>query len=413
MAMPYEILLARRNLGRHPWQTAGMIAGLALAVVVMVYIPSTMSSFYDDMIDRAVEQNAAHVTLWPPEKPEGQMVAALRGGPGVVALRDRTYPRRRDLNGYHALAARAAGTPGVVAVAPFVHGDATVSRGRLNLGIRVEGIDPPSYARVVNIDRHFKGGAPELGPNDIAIGFRMAEKLGIHVGEHVHVATGQTQRLMRVRAVFRAGYYEKDLQTAYVSLRAAQGLFGMGNEVSGLAVRCDDLSAARTVTGTLRPSLGLKVRNWMDDNASLLAEIATVNRVTFAINFLIALAASVGIVNVFSIFVLNRQKELAILRAMGGSRGSLQLILLVEAAFIWVFGVLLGFTLAMGVIAYEQAHPYEVSAETYGIATYATQPKPAAFATAALLAAAAMVVAAWWSGRRARRLNPAEVIFGR
>ncbi len=415
MALPFELQLAGRNLTRHPWHTAAMVAGLAIAVLVMIYIGSTMDSFYDDIIDRTVEQNSAHVTLWPLEKPAGQMDRALRSaGPAVVLLEDRTSPRRRDLTGYHALARRAGEVPGVVALAPFVRGNATVSRGRLNLGIAMIGIEGHDYSRVVNISKHFPSGkVPKLGPDDIALGFRLADKLAVEVGDHVHVATPQTSRLMRVRAIFRSGYYDKDLGEAFVALRTAQRMFAMGNEVSALAGRCRELYEAGAVTGLLAAAMPYKIRNWMDDNASLLTEIDTVKRVTLFINVLVAAVAAVGMANVFSMFVLNRRKELAILRAVGASKGALRTVLLAEAMFIWAAGTIIGVALALGVMAYEQSHPYEVSAETYGIGSYATTPKAFAFASAIVLAALTMLGSAWWSSRKAVKMNPAAVIFGR
>jgi len=416
VSLPYEFQLARRNLTRHPWHTAAMVTGLALAVLVMVYIPSNLASFYDDILDRAVEQNSAHVTIWPLERPVGTMDSALRrklGGPAVLAFDDRTYPRHHDLNGRHALAAQTEAVEGVQAVASVVRGNATASRGRVNLGITIEGVDFRQYARVVNIAQHFpEGRVPKMGPNDIAIGFRMARKLGIHVGEHVHVATARTRRLMRVKAVYHCGYYEKDMRHAYVTLRTAQSMFATGSEVSALAVRCDQIDQVAAVSETLRERLGKKVRNWMDDNASLLAEISTINRVAMFIDVLVALVASVGMANLFSMFVLSRQKELAILRAVGASRLSLRGILLLEAGFVWVVGTIVGYTGAMGIMAYEQAHPFEVSAESHGIASFATHPTAEAMLLAAGLAGATMLGSAIWSGRRAARLNPVEVIFG-
>ena len=417
MGIPYELHLAHRNLGRHPWHTLAMVMGLALAVLVMVYIPSTMSSFYDDLIDRAVEQNSAHVTIWPLEKPKGQLERALRREAGrgrILDLDDRTCPRYRDLNGHRALAVRAAATPGVQAVAPFVKGNAAVSRGRVNLGFVLEGIDPKQYASVVNIAKHFPDNrVPKLGPTDIAIGFRMAEELSVHVDEHVSVATAQTHRLMRVKAIFHSGYYEKDMHCAYVALGTAQRMFDMGNEVSALAVRCDDLGEAGAAAAALDARLNHKVRNWMDDNASLLAQIATVNRITLFVCILVAMVTSVGMANVFSMFVLNRQKELAILRAVGASRGSLGTILVLEALFVWVVGAVIGCTLVLGVMAYEQMHPLTVSAERFGIGSFATSPKASAFATALVLTMLSVATAALWGGRRAAKLSPAEVIFGR
>lgn len=417
MALPYEIHLAGRNLARHPWQTAAMVLGLALAVLVMVYIPSTMASFYDDMIDRAVEQNSPHVTVWPREKQRGWLREAFqaeRGEGTIVLLEDRSDPRSHNLNGYHALVRRAADCPGVVAATSFVQGNAAVSRGRVNLGITVEGVDPAAYGRVINFAKQFPADElPKLGPSDMAIGFRMAAKLGVHAGQQILIVTAKTQRLARVKAIFRSGYYEKDLHHAYVPLQTAQRMFQMGNEVSGLAVRCRRLHEAVGVSAALRSRLGLKVRNWRDDNAALLAEIRMVERVTLFINVLVALVASVGMANVFSMFVLNRQKELAILRAVGSSRASLRSILLLEGAFIWLIGTIVGVGVVLWVMAYEQSNPYQVSAELYGIGSYATKPKQVAFAAATILGACTMAASAWWSGRRAARLNPVDVIFGR
>jgi len=414
--MPFELHLAYRNLVRQPWQSAAMVFGLALAVVVMVYIPSTLASFYDDMIDRTVERNSPHVTVWPREKQTGRIQAALRHQrrSALIDLTDRSEPRNRYLNGHHALAETVASTPGVVAVASFVQGNAAVSRGRVHMGITIQGVESRQYGRVVNYARHFPDErVPELGPSDIAIGFRMADKLGVHVGQQLRVATALTNRLLRVKAIFRSGYYDKDLQHAYVPLKTAQLLFRTGNEVSALAVRCTELHAASAVSKDLDARLGLKIRNWRDDNAALLTEIATVQRVALFINVLVALVASVGMANVFSMFVLNRQKELAILRAVGGSRASLRGILLLEAGFIWIVGTIIGFTASLAVMVFEQVHPYQISAETYGIGSYATAPKTLAFVSAGVLGVLTMVLSAWWSGRRAARLSPIDVIFGR
>ena len=267
---------------------------------------------------------------------------------------------------------------------------------------------------MVHIARHFPDNrAPKLGPSDIAIGFRMAEKLGVHVDEHVHVATVQTRRLLRVKAIFRTGYYQKDMHHGFVSLRTAQRMFAMGTEISGMAVRCGDLTGAPAVTRTLEGRLNHKVRNWMDDNASLLAQIATVNRITFFVTLLVALVTTVGMANVFSMFVLNRRKELAILRAMGAPRISLRAILMLEASFVWVCGAIIGCTLVLGVMAYEQLHPLAVSAERFGIGSFATSPKASAFCLALGLTFGAVICASLWGGRRAARLSPAAVIFGR
>ena len=392
-----------------------MVVGLALAVLVMVYIPSTMKSFYEDMIDRIVEQNSPHVTVWPLERQHGQMDRVIRrefGPHAAQAFAKRTSPRSRYLNGYRALSRQVAESPGIKSVACIVKGSAAASRGRADLGIDLEGIVPREYARVVNIARHFPDGKPpKLGPADVAIGFRAAEKLGVDVGEHIRMATPKARMLMRVRAIFRSGYYDKDLHHAYVALSTAQRMFRMGNQVSAIAARCHNLDETIPVSASLAESTRLKVRNWRDDNASLLAEIATVGRITAFIEVMVALVAAAGMANVFSVFILNRQKELAIMRAVGASRASLRLILLFEAFFIWVVGTIAGVTVVLALMAYEQAHPFEVSAETYGIGSYATEPQSMAFVTAIVLAALTMAGSAWWGGRKVAKLNPVEVIF--
>jgi lipoprotein-releasing system permease protein len=422
MALAYEFQLARRNLASHPWHATAMIGGLALAVVVMIYIPCSMGSFYEDIIDHSVEQTSAHVTVWPRERQSAELIADLRRDHPELArasLEDMTFPRKRDLAGQSALTRRIQQVPGIIAVAPFVKGDATVSRGKVNIGIVIEGIEPRRYARVVNIAKHYKDRRlPRLESDDVAIGFRLARKLGVREGGRIHVATaqaagGQTLRELRVKAIFRSGYYQNDMSKAYVSLKTAQILFGMGNDVSALAARCTDLNEADTVSTSLKGLLPNKVRNWMDDNATLLQEIATIQRITLFISALVAIVASVGMANVFSMFVLNRQKDLAILRAMGAARFSLRGILLMEALFIWLIGTILGVAAVLGVMAYEQVHPYDVSEETYGIGSYSTRPELMTILVGVGLALATMAFSAWWSGRRASKMDPAAVIFGR
>lgn len=422
MALGYELQLARRNLASHPWHTGAMVGGLALAVVVMIYIPCSMGSFYEDIIDQSVEQTSAHITIWPRERQSEQFITRLKADHPELAdaaLEDMTFPRKRDLSGQTALTRQVQDVRGVIAVAPFVKGDATVSRGKVNLGIVIEGIEPRRYARVVNIAKHYKNHRlPRLEADDVAIGFRMARKLGVREGGRVHVATArgggeQGLRELRVKAIFRSGYYENDMSKAYVSLKTGQILFGMGNDVSGLAARCEDLNRADEVSDRLAGLLPNKVRNWMQDNAGLLQEIANIQRITLFISTLVAIVASVGMANVFSMFVLNRQKELAILRAMGAARFSLRGILMLEALFIWLLGTILGAAGVLGVMAYEQMNPMEVSEATYGIEAYAARPDLMTMLVGAGLALATMVFSAWWSGRRASKMNPAAVIFGR
>jgi ABC-type lipoprotein release transport system permease subunit len=84
-----------------------------------------------------------------------------------------------------------------------------------------------------------------------------------------------------------------------------------------------------------------------------------------------------------------------------------------EAAFIWLIGTIVGLIAVLGVMAYEQANPYEVSAETYGIGAYATRPDLHAMIVGVAMAAGTMLLSAWWSGRRVAKLNPATVIFGK
>ncbi|HHH75564.1 MAG TPA: ABC transporter permease, partial [Phycisphaerae bacterium] len=364
-------------------------------------------------------QTSAHITIWPRERNRKQSLTALSGAEDATAaigFADYTFPRKRDMTGYGIVSRMVSENPEVLAITPFVKGDATISRGKANIGITLEGINPVEYSRVISFAKHFKDSqAPRLESNDIAIGYRMAEKLGVGLGGIVHVSTVKSpaRQEMRVKAIFKSGFYDNDLQHAFVSLNRAQVLFRMGNAVSGLAVRCSDLNRAQGVSDQLSSTLDYKVRNWMDDNASLLQEMSTVKRVTTFISVMVALVASVGMANVFSMFVLNRQKELAILRAMGSSRFSLRSILLLEGCFIWIVGTLLGWAAVLGVMAWEQANPYQVSAETYGIGSYATRPDMQVFLLATLLSGVTMIGSALWSGRRAAKMNPADVIFGR
>lgn len=146
---------------------------------------------------------------------------------------------------------------------------------------------------------------------------------------------------------------------------------------------------------------------------SLLDEISMVKRITTLINVIVAITTVIVMSQVFSASAPNTRKELASLQTAGASSASLKIIFLLEAAIVWVAGTALGLAAVLGVMAYEQSHPLVMSAQAYGITSYATSPRLKTCVAATVLGAAAMAASALWGGRKTVKQNPSAVIFAK
>jgi lipoprotein-releasing system permease protein len=309
--------------------SATSIIGITLGVTALIVVISVMNGFQDELRERILGMTA-HVTV------------TERDG----ALSDwETVKRRIDSD------------PGVLAVAPYVQAEGMLAAGEQVSGAIVRGIEPSLETPVTDIGAHMQQGAlDDLRPGGfgIVLGSALAQSLGVGLGDKLMLISADVavtpvggmlrQRRFTVVGIFEVGMYEYDRGTAMIHLADAQALFRTGGRVSGLRMTLDDIFRAPAVARDLDRELGYPyvARDWTQSNANFFRAIRIERTVMFVILSLIVAVAAFNIVSTLVMLVTDKQGDIAILRTLGASPGSIMMIFVITGTFIGLVGTAVG-----------------------------------------------------------------------
>ena len=338
------------------------------------------------------------------------------------------------LQDWPAVATEASRHPRVVAAAPFVQGQGMLSAGSAVRGALVRGIDPALEDGVADFGRHMTSGSlDDLKPGafGMVLGRDLARALGVISGDKVALVApqgtvtpaGVIPRLKQFTVVgtFDAGIGEADAGLALVSLRDAQTVYQLGDAVTGVRLKLDDLFAAREVARELMASLPQDVfaSDWTRSHANFFRAVEIEKRIMFIILALIILVAAINIVSTLVVAVTDKQADIAILRTLGASPGSIMGIFMVQGTFIGVLGTAIGVTLgvllslnvenivpALERITQRDLLPDDV----YYISDLPSKMDMSDVTTVAVVAFTLSVLAGIYPAWRAARTQPAEAL---
>ena len=310
------------------------MAGIALGVMALIVVLSVMNGFQEELRARIL---------------------------GVAAHLEVTGPGDR-LADWRALLAQTRQNKSVQAGAPYVNTQGMLANGDKVRGVIIRGIEPALENRVADFSQHMKAGRlDDLKPGGfgILLGAELARALGVYPGDKVVLLTPQGNitpagvmprvKQFTVAGIFEAGMFEYDSGLALIDLRDAQKLLRLGDDVSGVRLKLDDMLRAPFVTRELARSLAgdFYLTDWTQSHANFFRAVAIEKRMMFLILLLIVAVAAFNIVSTLVMAVTDKQADIAILRTLGARPGSIMKIFVVQGAFIGVFGTLLG--LASGV----------------------------------------------------------------
>ena len=310
------------------------MAGIALGVMALIVVLSVMNGFQEELRARIL---------------------------GVAAHLEVTGPDDR-LADWRALLAQTRQNKSVQAGAPYVNTQGMLANGDKVRGVIIRGIEPALENRVADFSQHMKAGRlDDLKPGGfgILLGAELARALGVYPGDKVVLLTPQGNitpagvmprvKQFTVAGIFEAGMFEYDSGLALIDLRDAQKLLRLGDDVSGVRLKLDDMLRAPFVTRELARSLvgDFYLTDWTQSHANFFRAVAIEKRMMFLILLLIVAVAAFNIVSTLVMAVTDKQADIAILRTLGARPGSIMKIFVVQGAFIGVFGTLLG--LASGV----------------------------------------------------------------
>jgi len=337
-ALPYPLFIALRYLKskkRHKGislNTFISIGGVSLGVMALLTVLSVMSGFHEDLQKKILGVNAHGVILH------------YKGTIDNYKIVKEVIDRNGD----------------VLSSSPFIIGQVMISAQDRSRGVVLKGVLPEEESRVSELQRHIKEGRLEdLSRNGddlpgIIIGKELSRYLGVYRGDRVNLISPMGEigplgliprvRQFRIAGIFEIGMFEYDSNLALVSLKEAQDFFKLGDAVTGIEIKVKDIYRADRVIEALQKDLGYPYygMDWMRMNRTLFSALKLEKFAMFVILILIVLVASFNIVSTLSMSVIEKEKEIAILKAMGAPDKGIMFIFMLQGLIIGFTGTVIG-----------------------------------------------------------------------
>ncbi len=325
-------------------QTLLIMVGIAVGSAVIVFITALISGLQSNVIERTLGTQA-HLKIEMPD--EVNRVLPASDNAVALVLHSPRAQRLRSLSNWQALRDLLDGQPGVRAVSPLATGPAIARRGQARASIALMGIDPERYQRIVPVARDLVAGRFVVEGDQVALGAELARELGLSVGDKLRLDGGEGRE--RVAGIFELGVRELDARYVYLDLRQAQILLDLPGGVTQIDLTVEDIFAAEKVAERMARLTGMQAESWMATNGQLLNALRSQSMTNEMIRIFVGLSVAFGIASVLAVSVVQRTREIGILRAMGSPRSQVMRVFLLQGGLLGLAGSALGGLVGWGV----------------------------------------------------------------
>jgi lipoprotein-releasing system permease protein len=430
--MPFEWFVALRFLREGRMQTVLILLGVAVGVGVIIFLSALISGLQTSLIDRTLGSQA-HIVVRPPEEMPRVLIdgrvagseartgsapsstgdvdrrAGLEDHRGdAVSIRiEKPAQRPRSINQWPQVLREVEQIPGVIAVSPIVSGSAFVTRGEATRSIALRGIDPERFVRIIDLPSKMKSGSFRIAGTETVIGTGLAQDLGVRVGDKIRIVTAEDRSdILTISGIFDLQNQDVNDRWVLVSLKCAQNLLDLSGGVSSLEARVREIFTAEAIARRIAGRTGLLAESWMTLNQQLLVGLRSQNSSSYMIQLFVVIAVALGIASVLVVWVVQKNREIGILRAVGTTRRQVLHIFLIQGLLLgaggWVLGVGVG-TVLSAIFASMATNPD-------GSPTFPVHLSPQLFFGTLVMALAVGHFSAVAPARRAAGLDPAQVI---
>ena len=404
MTLPFELLIALRFLREGRMQTLLIVGGVSIGVAVIIFLTALIMGLQSSIIQRTLGSQA-HIVIRPPE--EVNVPVLDRSHEDIAAAVQKRAQRLRSIDQWEAVLRQAERTAGVVDVSPMVSGPAFATRGTASKSVALLGIDPDRYEKIVKIREYMVAGDFRVQGTDAVIGIELAKDLGVTVGDKIRLSTPEGRDdVVTIAGVFDLGTKDLNRRWVYITIKLAQNLLDLAGGVSNIDLRVDRLFEAEQIASRLQAQTGLLVESWMQTNSQLLAALRNQTMTNGLIRGFVILIVALGIASMLVVSVVQKQREIGILRAMGTSPRRIMTIFLLQGGLVALTGSLAGSALAALLVRLFSA----IYRTGDGRPIFAPEVDPKLFFIAWGVAAAVGVLAAVIPARRAAHLDPVVAI---
>jgi lipoprotein-releasing system permease protein len=413
--MKYEWFIGLRYLKAKRKQTfisiitVISIVGVAVGVLTLIVVLAVMSGF-EKTIKEKILGTQAHLVV---------LKASQQG-----------------MDHYGELIQEVEQVKGVVSATPFIYTEVMLSSESNVTGGVIKGIDPDRVGKVTELVHNMKAGRlqdlkEESGSPGIILGVDLAKQLGVSINDPVQVISplgtitpmGMMPKMKRFRVVgiFHSGMYDFDTKFAYISIDSAQKFLNMGSRVTGIEVKSDNIYQVKEIGKEIRKKLGFPfwTKDWIEMNRNLFSALKLEKIAMFILLVLIVLVAAFNIISTLIMVVMEKHKDIAILKSMGASSRGILKIFIIEGGVIGLVGTALGtivglamaFNLDQIVAFLENLFGFKIlSPDVYYIEKFPSQVNPLDIALIVTTAILISLLATLYPSWRASKLDPAEAL---
>lgn len=394
-----EWTIATHFLREGKAQSALILVGIGAGVAVIVFLTALITGLQGNTIARTLGTQS-HIRIEPAD--ERNIILPAPPGTTQLILEDKRAQRLRSINNWQDVRDVLDTLPEVTAVSPIASGPAFARRGEALESVALVGIDPARYLRIVRVQDDIIEGEFRIAAGQAVVGRQLAIELGLRVGDKVRLDGGQGRdAVVNVAGIFELGVRELDSRYVYVDMRQAQSLLDLPGAATVIDLTVEHIFEAQSIAERIARLTGLKAESWMETNAQLMNALRAQSFSTRLISVFVAISVALGIASVLSVSVVQRTREIGILRAMGTSRRQVLKVFLIQGA---LYG--LGGSLPGGLVGYGMVTAFN----TFGPKLFYVPVEPGLLAMAVALATLTGILAAAVPARRAATLDPVEAI---
>ena len=403
---PFEWIVASRFLREGRLQSLFIMVGVAIGVAVIVFMSALMQGLQSNLVKRVLTAQP-HIQVLPPK--ESVRVQHTQDGAVHIDQVQAPLQRLKSIDQWQAVLSLVRAMPEVRVASPAVSGSTFIMRGAASRALSLTAVDLSLYQQIVNLSEKIVSGRARLDPGDILIGTELAADLGVGVGDKLLVQspTGSSNYFV-IAGVLDLGNKGANQRNGYVGLHSGQSLLGYPGGVTSIDITVHDVYAAEVVAQRIQAHTHLQADSWIKTNAQFFSAIHSQSLANAAIRFFVGLSVAFGIASVLVVSVVQRSKEIGILRAMGISRGQVMRVFLLQGGLLGLGGAVVG--CALGSVALKLW--LQMVRTPDGSPMFVVSINALLLTEALMLATITGLLAALAPALRAARLDPVVAIRG-
>lgn len=351
--MDLFLQIAAKHIWARKRQSLVSLLGIIIGVAFFLAIASLMQGSQNDFIKRLID-NSPHITVHDDyREAKKQPITRVYDGANIEIRSVQPLPETRGIRGYKRVVEDLKTRPGVRASATLT-GQAILNYAGRDNAIVLNGMIPEDMKDLTTVEENMiEGSIDDLiaNRNGIIVGAELVRRLMLETGDNITLAasTGQV-RTFKIVGIFRTGGLAYDDQQAFTDIKRVQAMMNKSNRANTIIVKMDNSNAARDLAAEIEGRIGYKSVSWQEASEDIMSTLAIRNVIMYTVVSAVLLVAAFGIYNIIFTIIMEKQKDIAILKSMGFRASDIKKIFIIQGCILGVAGVVLGIPCGMGLM---------------------------------------------------------------